>query len=61
MQFYLYRDVLEEAMNNEAVKAYVVQQVKLPPKKSISACVRKLLVFCVGRRSTLTKELYFAT
>ena len=48
-------------MDSDAVKAYVVQQVKLPGKKAISVCVRKLLVFCVGKHNRMTKELYFTT
>ena len=56
-----YRETLQTVMENDAVKAYIFKQVKLPPKRSISVCVRKLLVFCLGRRTSLTKQLYFTT
>ena len=57
----MYRTILEKAMESDSVKAYIVQQVKLPAKRAISMCVRKLVVFCVGKFTRLTKELYFAT
>ena len=43
--------MMETAMNNYSVKAYNVKQEKLPAKKTIPVCVRKLPVLCLGKDS----------